>query len=126
MTSLNQLVFTPAANFSGNATLAFQVQDDGGTAERRRRYRPDPQHADVQHRSGQRLGRPARARRSTRCSTTRWPKIRAYTLKPADFGFSDTLDNPPNAFQAVVMVSVPVSGTLFNNGSPIRPAWRFK
>ena len=42
-----------------------------------------------------------------------------YTLKQADFGFSDALDNPPNAFQAVVMVSVPVSGTLFNNGSPI-------
>ena len=37
----------------------------------------------------------------------------------ADFGFSDTSDSPANALAAVVITTLPASGTLLNNGVPV-------
>ncbi|RFC66850.1 DUF4347 domain-containing protein, partial [Mesorhizobium denitrificans] len=40
----------------------------------------------------------------------------AYTFAVADFGFSDPNDSPANAFQDVIITTLPASGTLLLNG----------
>ncbi len=42
-----------------------------------------------------------------------------YLFAPADFGFSDPIDSPPNALAGVVVTTVPLNGTLTDNGSPV-------
>ena len=42
-----------------------------------------------------------------------------YPFKSADFGFSDPTDNPPNAFQAVMIVARPEAGTLLLGKNPV-------
>ncbi|HRI93307.1 MAG TPA: DUF4347 domain-containing protein, partial [Accumulibacter sp.] len=43
----------------------------------------------------------------------------AYTFSVADFGFSDANDSPANNFNAVRISSLPVAGTLTNNGAAV-------
>jgi hypothetical protein len=42
-----------------------------------------------------------------------------YTFSAGDFGFSDSNDNPPNAFANVRIVTAPALGTLRLNGTPV-------
>ena len=42
-----------------------------------------------------------------------------YTFAAADFGFSDATDNPPNAFLAVTITTLPTAGTLTDNGTAV-------
>src|SRR5205823_6321370 len=43
----------------------------------------------------------------------------AYGFKTLDFGFSDPTDTPPNSLSAVIITSLPTSGTLALTGTPI-------
>jgi hypothetical protein len=43
----------------------------------------------------------------------------SYTLKPADFGFTDPKDTPADAFTRVKIVALPTAGTLALDGVPV-------
>jgi hypothetical protein len=43
----------------------------------------------------------------------------SYALKPADFGFSDLADSPPDTFTAVEITTLPPSGSLALSGNPV-------
>ena len=97
------LVFTPAANQSGvgYASFTFQVQDNGGVAQRRDRPRPDAQHDDGRrHRGERRAGRDEQHRQAP-------SRTCAYVFATADFGFTDPSDAPANALLAVTITTVP-------------------
>ncbi|MBF0435108.1 MAG: DUF4347 domain-containing protein, partial [Magnetococcales bacterium] len=42
-----------------------------------------------------------------------------YTFTSADFGFSDSNDNPANSFLTVQITTLPAAGTLTNNGAAV-------
>ncbi len=43
----------------------------------------------------------------------------AYVFKATDFGFTDPNDNPPNSLMAVEITTLPVAGTLTDNGTAV-------
>ncbi len=43
-----------------------------------------------------------------------------YSFKISDFGFSDSKDTPAHALASVVIVEMPLRGTLFLNGAPLK------
>ena len=100
-----QLVYTPDPSGTGTANLTFQVIDDGGT-----NYGgndTDPVANTLTFITG--INSPpdgTDATISLREGTTR-------ILRPSDFGFTDP---DHNAFQAVEITTLPVDGTLTNNG----------
>ena len=102
------LRFTPAANASGSgyASFSFQVQDDGGTASGGVDLDPAARTMTVNVTSVN--DAPAGVN-----STVTTLEDTAYVFAAADFGFSD-IDG--NALAAVRISSVPVSGSLTNNG----------
>src|SRR4029077_4191844 len=42
-----------------------------------------------------------------------------YTFTTSDFGFSDVNDSPANSLLAVKITTLPLAGTLTNNGNPV-------
>ncbi|MCB1382271.1 MAG: tandem-95 repeat protein [Notoacmeibacter sp.] len=42
-----------------------------------------------------------------------------HTFTAAEFGFSDPLDSPPDAFMSVIITTLPAGGTLTLNGNPV-------
>ena len=45
-----------------------------------------------------------------------------YEFKVADFGFSDVKDTPAHSLASVMIVTLPVGGTLFLDGAPLKPS----
>src|SRR5205814_1136189 len=46
------------------------------------------------------------------------PEDTPRTITPADLGFSDAADTPPNNYAGVVVTTLPAAGTLTDNGVP--------
>ena len=105
------LLFTPAANANGvnYANFTFQVEDDGGTANGGVNTDPTPKTMTVNVTSVN------DAPVGTNNTVTTLEDT-AYTFTAADFGFTDPNDNPPNNLLAVEITTLPVNGTLTDNG----------
>lgn len=109
-----KLKFVPGANKSGVAysSFTFQVQDNGGTTN-----------------GG--IDTDATARKMTinvtavndapvgSAKTVTMLEDTAYVFKVTDFGFTDPIDVPANAFLAVRITTLPLAGSLTNNGLAI-------
>src|SRR4029077_11993593 len=106
-----KLVFTPAANANGGgyASFTFQVQDDGGTANGGVDVDPTPRTMTVNVTSVN------DAPQGTPKTVTTLEDT-AYVFTAADFGFGDPSDSPANALLAVEITTLPVTGTLTDNG----------
>lgn len=114
-----KLIFTPNANVNGSALFLakFQVQDNGGTAN-----------------GGINLDATARVLTIKITSVNDAPSGAAntvatsintpYTFKTGDFHFSDLTDNPPNAFLAVKISTLPLVGALTDNGVTVTAGTR--
>ncbi|MEC7028746.1 MAG: cadherin-like domain-containing protein, partial [Pseudomonadota bacterium] len=105
----NLLVFTPAANANGASydSFTFQVQDDGGTANGGvdTDQTPNTITIDVNAVNDEPAGAD---------NTVTTNEDAAYTFSTADFGFSDTVEG--DSLQAVVITTIPTTGTLTLNG----------
>ncbi|MDI1227824.1 MAG: cadherin-like domain-containing protein, partial [bacterium] len=109
--SIGSLVFTPNANANGAAlsSFTFQVQDNGGTAN-----------------GGVNLDAIARTFTFNVTSVNDAPAGADATivmdegsfvnLTLANFGFTDASDTPANAFQSVLITTLPTAGSLTLNG----------
>jgi VCBS repeat-containing protein len=106
-----KLVFTPDANINGAmaASFAFQVQDDGGTANAG--VDIDPSANGFTFNITAVNDAPA----GTDKTVTGFENS-AYTFVASDFGFTDPADSPANAFLSVEITTLPSTGTLKNNG----------
>src|SRR5205814_4752478 len=106
-----KLKFSPAANQNGSgyASFTFQVQDDGGTANSGVDLDQSPNTITVNVTSVN--DAPAGADKTV---TTN--EDTDYTFAASDFGFSDLSDSPANSLAAVKISSLPLAGTLRNNG----------
>src|SRR6185437_16679421 len=102
------LAFTPAANANGTgyASFTFQVQDTGGTANGGVDADPSANTITINVTSVNDAPSGADKTVSTNEDT-------AYAFTAGDFGFSD-IDG--NTLQAVKITTLPVAGTLTNNG----------
>ena len=105
------LKFAPAANANGNsyANFAFQVQDNGGTAGGGVDLDQSPNTITFNVTSVNDAPLAANKTITTLEDTS-------YTFAAADFGFSDPNDVPANALLAVKIDTLPVAGTLTDNG----------
>ena len=113
------LVYTPAANANGNslASITFQVQDSGGTANggvnldqtpNTIAFNVTPVHHVINNAP------------SGTDQTITINENEPYTFSVADFGFTDPNDTPANGFQAVTITALPVDGTLTLHGTPVQ------
>ena len=106
-----KLVFTPDANANGTgyASLTFQVQDDGGTANGGVDIDASPNTItfDVT---------PVNDAPAGADNTLTTLEDTPYTFSTTDFGFSDPSDSPANNLQAVEITTLPTAGTLTDNG----------
>src|SRR5439155_151256 len=109
-----RFVFTPApdANGSAYASFTFQVQDNGGTANGGVDLDPTPRLLTVN------VTAVNDAPIGTATTVTTLEDT-PYTFARADFGFTDPHDSPPDAFQAVRITTMPVSGILLDDGTPV-------
>jgi cyclophilin family peptidyl-prolyl cis-trans isomerase len=107
------LVFTPAANSSGNpyAIFTFQVQNDGGTLAGGVDTDPTPNTMSF---NVPFVNLAPSGADNTVGTTSATP----YVFKTADFGFSDP-NHPAQSLQAVEITTVPTNGTLTDNGTPV-------
>ncbi|MCX7211794.1 MAG: Ig-like domain-containing protein [Burkholderiales bacterium] len=109
-----QLVFTPVAN--GNSTayasLTFQVQDNGGTANGG--VDLDPTAKTITFNVTPVNDAPSGAN-----ATFTTTEDAAWVFAATDFGFSDTNDSPSNALMAVTMSSLPTVGSLTLAGTAV-------
>jgi VCBS repeat-containing protein len=105
------LTFAPAAsaNGAGYANFTFQVQDNGGTANGGIDLDASPNTITVNVTSVN--DAPAGA---DKLITTL--EDTSYTFTASDFGFTDPNDSPANALAAVRITTLPVAGTLLDNG----------
>ncbi len=108
------LRFIPAANASGSpyASFAFQVQDNGDTANGGTDLDPTPNTITFNVTSVN--DPPAGINRSVSMA-----EDTTYTFTAADFAFSDSLDSPPNGLAAVRIATLPIAGQLSLNGSAV-------
>jgi Ca2+-binding RTX toxin-like protein len=109
-----QLVFTPAANASGNAyaSFTFQVQDDGGTAHGGADLDPTPNLITIDV-------TPVNDAPSGTDKTVSTREDNTYIFSAADFGFSDAADTPANGLLAVRISTLPGAGSLNLAGVPV-------
>src|SRR5204863_238898 len=113
--SIDTLTCTPAANGNGSPymTFTFKVEDDGGTAYGGANHDPEPNTITVNVRSVN----DATAGKDKAVTTL---EDTDYPFAAADFGFSDPQDSGSaagaNALAAVEITTLPLSGTLKNNG----------
>ena len=105
------LQFTPAANANGAgyASFTFQVQDNGGTANAGVDLDPTPNTITVNVTSVNDAPAGTDATVTTLEDT-------AYVFTAADFGFTDPSDVPANSLAAVTISTLPLAGTLTDNG----------
>ena len=108
------LKWTPASDASGNAlaTFTFQVQDDGGTAN---------SGVDLDA-SANTITFDVTAVNDAPAGTNNTITTNlntAHTLTVADFGFVDANDTPANALFAVVITSLPATGSLTLDGDAV-------
>src|SRR5205807_615194 len=105
-----KLVFTPAlnANGAGYASLTFQVQDDGGTANGGVDLDQSPNTLTINVTS---VNDPPVG--TSKTVTTL--EDTGYTFAASDFGFTDPNDSPANALLAVKVTALPGAGTLKDN-----------
>ena len=108
-----QMRFIPAANANGlpYASFAFQVQDNGGTADGGVDLDPSPNTLTINV-------TPVNDAPFGADGTVTMAEDTIYTLTVADFGFSDPIDAPPNSFLAVQITTLPAAGTLTVDGAP--------
>ena len=101
------LVFSPATGFSGSPTFTFAVRDNGGTAASGVDTDAIPNTFTLNVISPNDAPLGADKTVTTAINT-------AKVFIAADFGFTDTLDTPANAFSKVIIdsVSLPNGGTL--------------
>jgi hypothetical protein len=108
------LVFTPAADGSGAgyASLTFQVEDDGGTANGGIDFDATARTLtfDVTHVN--------QAPAGTSGSVTLWQGT-SYAFQGSDFGFTDPHDSPANALAGVVIGTLPAVGAMTDNGTAV-------
>jgi uncharacterized delta-60 repeat protein len=109
-----QLVFTPVAN--GNSTayasLTFQVQDNGGTANGGVDLDPTARTITLNV-------MPVNDAPSGANATYTTTEDTAWVFAATDFGFSDTNDSPSNALMAVTMSSLPTADNLTLAGTAV-------
>ena len=107
-----KLVFNPAANANGNgyASFTFQVQDNGGTPGVDLDQSPNTITVNVT---------PVNDAPSGADKTVITNEDTGYVFQVADFGFSDPNDSPANALLAVKIATLPVAGSLTDNGSAV-------
>jgi len=105
------LRFTPAANAKGTpyANFTFQVQDDGGTANGGTNLDPTPKTLTLN------VTPVNDAPTGTSFAANIYEDF-PYVFTIGDFGFADTSDSPPNNLLAVKITTLPVTGTLLDNG----------
>lgn len=110
----HKLIFTPPANMNGTAlaNFAFQVQDDGGTANGGADIDPVAKllTVDVSSVNDSPVG-------TSKVVTTL--EDTAYTFTTTDFGFTDPIDTPTNLLLAVKISTLPSKGTLSDNGTAV-------
>ncbi|HZZ78696.1 MAG TPA: Ig-like domain-containing protein, partial [Gemmataceae bacterium] len=106
-----KLKFTPAANANGigYASFTFQVQDNGGTANGGADTDPSPKTITVNVTA-------VNDAPTGTSNTVTTLEGTAYTFGVADFGFSDPNDTPANSLLAVKITTLPLAGTLTDNG----------
>jgi hypothetical protein len=108
--SSGKLIFTPMVSATGvNFLCKFQVEDNGGTANGGVNLDPIAKILDINLVHGNHA--PVGA-----AHTVTMSKNTTYTFKVADFGFADPNDSPPNSFLAVKITTLPLLGTLTDNG----------
>jgi Domain of unknown function (DUF4347)/Bacterial cadherin-like domain/Bacterial Ig domain len=100
---------TPNANGAGYASLTFQVQDDGGTANGGVEVDPTARTMTVNVAAVN--DAPSGANNSVLLQ-----QDSVYVFSVADFGFSDS---EGDAFAGVVIAAVPPGGVITDNGAPV-------
>jgi hypothetical protein len=111
------LTFTPASNASGApyATFAFQVKDDGGTANEGADVDPTPNTATINVTP---VNDAPSGSGGTYYLAPLCNNITQYVLKASDFGFTDPNDSPPNGLLAVKLM-LSGAGSLTDDGIPV-------
>ncbi len=111
------LVYTPAANATGDpyASFTFQVQDNGGTSNGGVDTDPDPKTMTVNVMSSSWVNQ---APSGTNGTVTTLENT-GYAFAASDFGFSDSENSPANDFLSVEITTLPAVGTLTDNGVPV-------
>lgn len=114
-----KLVFQPNADLSGGPFFLykFQVQDNGGTANGGADRDSIARVMSIQ------LTSVNDAPIGT-ANTVSMTKSTSYTFKVADFGFTDPNDSSPNALLAVQITTLPVLGSLTDNGVTVTAGQR--
>ena len=109
-----KLKFAPAANASGAtyASFTFRVQDNGGTAN-------GGVNTDPTARTMTMTVTPVNDAPVGTAKTVTMLEDGTYAFTAADFGFSDSKDTPANTLSAVKIVTLPVAGSLTNDGVPM-------
>jgi len=99
-----QLVFSPSANFNGAVPTFTYTVTSGSVTE--------TANVNVTVTAVNDAPAGTNATVTTNEDTTR-------TFSAADFGFTDTSDSPANALSAVVITTLPLSGSLTLSGNPV-------
>src|SRR5439155_284590 len=109
-----RLVFAPAADANGApyASFTFQVQDDGGIANGGVDLDPTPRLLTIN------VAAVNDAPVGTATTVTTFEDM-PYTFVRTDFGFTDPHDSPTNQLQAVRITTLPLGGTLRDNGTAV-------
>ena len=114
VSSLGDLVFTPAANANGTgyASFTFQVQDDGGIANGGVDLDQSPNTLtfDVTPVNDAPAGTDA---------TITLLEDGSHTFAATDFGFTDPNDTPADSFSKVTVTTLPTAGSLKLSGVPV-------
>lgn len=117
-----KLVFTPSNYTSGTnyAHFTFQVQDDGFTPNGGVILDPTPKTMTINVTNLADIVNHAPIGTSGTVMT--FENV-SYTFAAGDFGFTDPNDRPANAFNAVIITTLPTTGLLTDDGLPIPSGW---
>ncbi len=108
------LTFTPLANDNGTsyADFTFQVRDDGGTAN-------GGVDLDTIQNTMTIDVTPVNDEPAGTDNTLNTLEDTPYSFNAADFGFTDPIDTPSDALQAVIITTLPVDGILELSGTAV-------
>ena len=108
------LTFTPLANDNGTgyADFTFQVRDDGGTANGGIDLDPTSNTITIDV-------TPVNDEPAGTDNTLTILEDTPYSFNATDFGFSDPIDTPSDALQAVIITSLPADGILELSGTAV-------
>lgn len=123
-TSLESLTYTPTAHYVGNDTLTVVSNDrgnsgdfdgDGTPGETLQDARTDTDTVAIT------VSPVNDAPAGTDKTVNIGEDDTEYTFSSSDFGFTDPNDSPANAFQSVIITTLPpeTEGTLLLNGTPV-------